>query len=237
MAKTGMSGQHALPDEDMYAKRLANAGNTRAWRLEQRGIQAVAFLKRNGFDALFVADCALARKEVLSRVPEGATVGAGGALTIRHLGVLDALAEAGHTLYDHWRPGLSQEEILAARSAQLTCDVFLSSVNALTLKGQLVSTDGIGNRVAAMTFGPGKVILAVGAQKIVPDLDTAFARLRDVCAPLALRETGADIPCVQTGVCGNCHKEERLCRATVVLECRPLLTDMTVIVIGEEVGF
>jgi hypothetical protein len=222
---------------DTYAKRLANKANLKRWRLKQRAETASKALQRNGFEALYASDRDQARGEILKRVPESATVGVGGSMTIRELGVLEDLSEQGHDIYDHWKPGLSQDEILNLRRAQLTCDVFLSSVNALTLQGQLVSTDGIGNRICAMTFGPKKVILAVGANKIARNLDAALMRIKEVSAPLALRESGAAIPCVQTGICSDCDSPARLCRATLILDRKPMLTDTTVIVIGEELGF
>jgi len=227
----------AIPPADMYANRLASLESAKRWRLEQRSATAVNFLSRNGFEARFVPNEEEAKAEIIRRIPPNATIGVGGSITIRQLGVLEALEHAGHTVYDHWRPGLSQDDILATRRAQLTCDVFLSSVNALTLQGQLVSTDGVGNRLAAMTFGPIRVILAVGANKIVDNLDAAFQRIRSVCAPLALRETGAALPCAQTGLCGSCKSDSRLCRATLILECKPLQTNMTVLVVGAELGF
>lgn len=226
-----------MPPLDSFAKRLANQDGARHWRLGQRGHAAVRALQRNGFDALYVDNGAAAADEVLRRIPEGAKVGIGGSITIRHIGLAGALLRRGHTIYDHWRGGLDEEEMLEVRRAQLTCDVFLSSVNALTLDGQLVSTDGIGNRVASMIFGPKQVILVVGANKIVDGLDAAIERLRDVCAPLALRDTGADTPCVKHGICGHCRDDKRLCRATVIIECPSLQTPTTVIVAGEELGF
>ena len=226
-----------LPPVDMYVRRLANQDGARRWRLGQRGKAAVKALRRNGFDAFYVESANQARDEALQRIPAGATVGVGGSVTIRHLGIPSALEKDGHVLFDHWKDGLSQEEILRVRRAQLTCDVFLSSANALTLDGQLVSTDGIGNRIAAMIFGPKQVLLVLGANKVVANVDEAILRLRDVCAPLALRDSGFDTPCVRNGICGHCNNDKRLCRATVILECPSLQTPTTVIVVGEELGF
>lgn len=222
---------------DIYTKRLQNKENLKRWRLQQRAEAAVKALQKNGFEALFSADRSVAREEVLQRIPDSSTVGVAGSMTIREIDVLGNLVEKGHVLYDHWNPGLSQDEILAFRRAQLTCDVFLSSVNALTLQGQMVSTDGIGNRVSAMTFGPRKVILVVGANKIVRDIDAALSRVHELSAPLAIRESGAAVPCVQTGICNDCESPARLCRVTLIIERKPVLTDTTVIVVGEELGF
>lgn len=223
--------------EDLYARRLANKDTIKRWYMGERAQRAVKALERNGFHAVYCEDREAAREEILKLVPPGASVGAGGSMTVRELGVLDELARRGHTLYDHWRPGLTQEEILDIRRAQLNCDVFLTSTNALTLGGELVSTDGIGNRVAAMTFGPRKVIVACGGNKIVKDIDAALKRTRETAAPHALKESGLPLPCVQTGVCNDCDSPLRMCRATVILERRPMNTDTTVLVIGEEMGF
>jgi len=223
--------------EDLYAKRLANKENIKRWYLQERAQRAVKALQKNGFDAMYVEDRSKAREEILKLVPEAATIGAGGSMTIREIGVLDDLAKRGHTLYDHWKSGLSQEEILGIRRAHLTCDVFLTSSNAITLEGELVSTDGIGNRVCAMTFGPKKVIIAAGANKIVKDLQAGLRRIKEVAAPHTLKESGIPIPCVQTGICIDCDSPLRMCRATIILERKPLQTDITVVIIGEEMGF
>jgi len=226
-----------VTEPDMYAKRLAQREQTKAWRHEQWGLSAVKALLKNGFEALYVPDRQQAKQAVLERIPTGAAIGVGGSMTIRELEVLPVLAAAGHTMYDHWVSGKPPEEMLAIRKAQLTADVFLCSTNALTLQGQLVNVDGIGNRVAAMTFGPGKVIVVTGVNKITADLDAAMERIQQISSPLTLRDTGLPLPCVQTGRCGHCHSESRLCRATLILDCRPLMTDMSVIVVGEELGF
>ena len=224
-------------EEDLYAKRLANKENIKQWFAEQRAQRAMKALQKNGFDALHVPDRHHAREEILKLAPETGTVGVGGSMTIREIGVLEELAKHGHTIYDHWKPGLSPEEILQIRRAQLTCDVFLTSANALTLEGELVSTDGIGNRVCAMTFGPKKVIIACGTNKIVKNIEAGLRRVKEVAAPHTLKETGLPIPCVQTGICNDCDSPLRMCRATMILERKPLQTDITVLVIGEELGF
>src|SRR3990172_7014839 len=226
-----------IPLEDMYARRLANKEGIKRKHLQQLAQAVVKPLTRNGFNARYVQDREEARKAVLDLVPEAATIGVGGSMTIREIGVLDDLYSRGHVVYNHWRPGLSQEEILAIRRAHLGCDVFLTSTNALTLKGQIVSTDGAGNRVGAMTFGPRRVIIVAGANKIVRDLEAALARIKDVCTPRVMGESGDPIPCVVTGVCTDCDSPARACRATIILDRRPMLTETFVLLVGEELGF
>ena len=222
---------------DLYARRLANKENIKHWLHQERAERAVKALKKNGFDAKYMENKEQAKEEILRLIPQGARVGVGGSITIREIGVLEELSKRGHTIYDHWKSGLSQEEILNIRRAHLTCDVFLTSANALSLEGELVSKEGIGNRVCAMTFGPKKVIIAVGVNKIVKDLEAALHRIKEVAAPQALKDTGLAVPCVETGICTDCDSPMRGCRITLILERKPLLTDITVLVIGESLGF
>ena len=223
--------------DDLYTRRLDNQENIKRWYYEARAKRTVEALQKNGFTAFYAEDRQKARQEILKLIPDGATVGVGGSITIRQIEVLPELTKAGHRIYDHWTPGLSPEEVLAIRRAQLTCDVFLTSANALTLDGQIVCSDAIGNRVCAMTFGPSKVIISVGANKITKDVDDALKRVKEVAAPHALKESGLDLPCIETGYCHDCKSPQRGCRITLILERRPLFTDTTVVVIGEELGF
>src|SRR3990172_1013490 len=142
--------------ENTYFTRLQNMKKTRKWLLEQNGKKAVEALKKNAFNAMYVDNIEAARKEILNLIPKGARVGVGGSMTIRQTGVLETLEKQGNVLYDHWKQELSDEEVFKIRKAHLTCDVFLTGANALTLDGMLVSTDGIGNRVGAMIFGPNR---------------------------------------------------------------------------------
>ena len=140
-------------------------------------------------------------------------------------------------MLDHWDPARGQEEIFLVRKSQLHCDVFISSVNALTEGGELVSRDGVGNRISAMTFGPAKVFLLASIHKIVPDLHAAFRRIREVAAPRRARSLGVNVPCTKGEGCVDCHSADRICRATLILHKRPALTDITVILIGEPLGY
>ena len=224
-------------NDNPYFLRLQNMGKTRKWLREQRALKTVEVLKKNAFDALYVSDQEAACAEVLNRIPKAARVGVGGSMTMRQIGVLDTLEKRGHEIFDHWKPGLSEEDVSKIRKAHLSCDVFLTSVNAVTLEGMLVSTDGIGNRVGAMMFGPGRVIVVAGANKIVNDLQAAFKRIKEVATPQVVRDMGIDLPCATTGFCVDCNSPMRACRATVILERKPFLSDVHVIIVGDDLGF
>ena len=224
-------------NENPYFIRLKNMEKTTKWLKEQRAKKAVEALKKNGFEAQYVNDEETARAEVLKQIPKEAKIGVGGSMTMRQIGVLDVLEEKGSVIYDHWKPGLSPEDVLKIRRAHLTCDVFLTSANAVTMEGMLVSTDGAGNRVGAMMFGPGKVIVVAGVNKVVNDLHSAFRRIKEVATPQVVKDMGLEIPCAVTGFCSDCNSPMRACRATVILERKPFFSDIHVLIVGEDLGF
>lgn len=204
---------------------------------EDRIVRTLQALKKNEFLAFYFPTGNEARDFVLGSIQEGARVGLGGSKTLRDLGLPQALKDRGARLLDHWDPSLGPQELLDVRKGQLVCDVFLSSVNAISEKGELVSRDGIGNRTSAMTFGPSKVFLLVGTQKIVKDLHEAIRRIREIAAPMRARSLNLELPCTKGGECADCSNPGRICRATLILHKRPLLTDITVILIGESMGY
>jgi hypothetical protein len=129
------------------------------------------------------------------------------------------------------------EFMFEARREQLLSDVYLCSVNAVTLDGWLVSVDGAGNRTGAMTFGPRKVIVVAGTNKICHDLEAAWQRLEKVACPLNMKRLNLPNPCTKTGYCMDCRTEDRGCRIYTVVKRRPMLTDLTVVIVGEDLGY
>lgn len=209
----------------------------RQWHDDLMAEEAAKNLTKHGFSVLRVSGRREACEELIKRIPPSKTVGVGGSVTLRELGILDRLRAQGNVLLDHWQEGLTQEDSLKIRRAQQSCDLFLTSSNAVTLKGELVNVDGFCNRIAAMAFGPREVIFCVGRNKLVADLSAAFARIKEIVAPMNAKRFGAKTPCVNTGRCMDCDSPERICRGTLILERRPMGTDMLVMLIGEDLGF
>ena len=205
--------------------------------IETRAGKTIERLRAHEFESIFVKTKGEAVKEILKWVAPGQKVGAAGSVTIRELGVLDHLERMEVTIWDHWKSGLSEEAILETRKLQMSSDLFLGSVGAITMEGELVSIDGIGNRVNSINFGPGKVILVAGRNKIVADLQEAMKRIKNVAAPLNARRLNIDVPCAKLGKCVDCNSPERICRIVVILERKPSMTDMLIILVGEELGF
>jgi len=211
--------------------------SNKQWWIEEKAKKAVEKLKAHEFKAIYVETREGAVQEIWKYITPKLRIGIGGSLTIRELGILEKLEEQGNTVYNHWKPGLSKENVLEIRKFQMTSDLFLSSVNAITLNGELVNIDGIGNRVNSINFGPGKVILVVGYNKIVDDVQEAIHRIKNFAAPLNARRLNIDVPCAKVGKCVDCNSPNRICRVTVIHERKPSLTDILIILVGEELGF
>lgn len=201
------------------------------------GLKTIEALKNNRFHAAYYQTVQEAMDALLATIPTDATVGIGGSWTLIKLGIADKLETRGNTVYDHHKPGLSTEESLYIRRKQLTCDVFLTSSNAITEDGKLVNTDGTGNRVAAMMFGPKKVIVLAGVNKIVANLAEGQERVRMTAAPLNNKRLNRPNPCVKTGYCVDCQGPTRICNITTVIHKQPTASDIHVWVVGEELGF
>lgn len=206
------------------------------WYREKMIERTIKALSSNYFDALSFNDRTSLINSVMKYVSPGMKVGIGGSLSVREIGLLERLAETDVQVLDHWKQGLTKDNIGAIRLAQLTCDLFLSSSNAITEKGDIVNIDGFGNRVNAMTFGPKKVVIMAGYNKITPDVDSAFDRIKRVAAPLNAKRLNLPLPCAETGYCHDCKVEARICRITSIIQRRPNGTDISVYLINEELG-
>jgi len=203
----------------------------------EKGIEkALKMLNRHGFNAEFVADKESAREKILERIPKDAKVGIPGSKTIRQLGLDKALLERGQIIFDHWQTGLSEEDVLKMRKAQLRSDVLLSSANAITETGELYNMDGVGNRIAPMIFGPELVIIVAGVNKLVPDLKAARERLQKIAAPRRAAELDLKLNCTAKGECDDCNSPGRICRAELILHRQPALTEYEIYIVGQELG-
>jgi len=199
--------------------------------------QIIKALNKRRMGASYAETSEQAREEILSMIPEGVTVYRCGSKTLTEIGLLEALRlKPGVSILNDPRPGLTPEEVLREKIQGLTAEYLVTSTNAITLDGKLVNLDRTGNRVAAMLFGPRKVILAVGMNKVAPDLDTAMARVKHYAAPLTASLVGAKTPCVADGLCHDCRDPERLCNSWSVIEGQLFDDRIHVKLIGEDLG-
>ena len=195
-------------------------------------------LRKRGFKAVCCATGAEAAAYVMKEAESARNVGFGGSVTVKSLGLVEALAKAGKEILRHGDPSLSPEKKVEVMHHELTCDLFLLSANALTMDGRLVNIDGNGNRVAASIYGPGKVVFVVGRNKLVEGgLDDALARIKRCACPPNCRRLGKQTPCALTGECADCSSPDRICMVTVVMDRRPRSTDVHVVLVDEELGY
>jgi L-lactate utilization protein LutB len=200
--------------------------------------EVIDALRKNGMTVFYFTTADEARAKVLEMIPARASVGIGGSVTVRQLGLIDALAKRGHDVFDHWQSGLNREEILQIKKAQLQADYFVSSSNAVTSDGKLVNIDNTGNRVAALIFGPKHVLVIVGINKIVADVAAGIQRIKDRVAPLNTQRRQDQTPCAQGKGCRDCNSPDRICRVTSIIEKKTKgVESFTVILVGEELGY
>jgi len=207
------------------------------WLWEKQGEKCVKALKDHGFDAHFVSTVEEARDLILSMISGYETFGFGGSHTTRSLGVKETLQAKGKTLFDHWEGNLFGEENRKIRLAQGRSDCFICSANAISATGEIVNVDAVGNRTAAMTFGPKKVIIVAGMNKVRPNLQSALERIREVAGPMRAKSLNLDTPCAKTGVCSDCNAPKRICEVTTILHRKPWMTDISVVLINESLGY
>ncbi|MCX5815565.1 MAG: lactate utilization protein [Proteobacteria bacterium] len=207
------------------------------WYQDMQIERTIKALKKHNFDARFVPKASDALGEIFGIIPEGATVGVGGSLTLNQIGFFDEAKNHPIKLMNSAVPGISPEEALKMRREMLLADFYLCSSNAVTEDGQLYNIDATGNRVGAMMFGPGKVILVCGVNKIVKDIEDARRRVQEWVAPMNARRLGLKTPCAETGECADCSSPQRICNIYTVLARKPLRTDVVVILVGEQLGF
>ncbi len=211
--------------------------------MKQKIQNLIEKLAENNIPAFYVKSGKEAFNKVMTMIPEGSTVGFGDSVTLRQIGVVDALEAGRYVFLNPWRPGISVEENIELKKQALTSDVFVTGTNALTLDGKIVNVDGLGNRVAAILFGPGKVIIVIGINKIVENLKEALDRIRNIAAPLNVKrhpEFDPMPPCGSTGECTDCSSPWKICNKTVIIESQfdnnrygPVIT---VVIVGEELG-
>ncbi len=196
-------------------------------------------LNKREFEASYFETVKEAVAQIMTLIPQGSTVGFGGSVSTRESGLIQLLRDRGDTVYDHWEGKDRNEKTEIARK-HFTCDVYVSGTNAISKKGQLVNLDGTGNRVSALSFGPKKVIVMVGINKITEDLEGAIWRTKNYAAPINYERINPknNPPCQKTGSCADCIPPQRQCRVLSIIEGKPRgINEFHIFIIGEELGY
>mgnify|MGYP001022370020 CR=1 FL=1 len=199
-------------------------------RNEKLGAGLIKSLSLRHFDAYYCASSSEAAEKILSLIPKTDVVSWGGSMTMEALGVIDRVKKGGWRVIDR-STAQSQEEKIEIMRRALLCDTYLTGANAISEDGE------IGNRVAAMTFGPKSVIVACGMNKVVKTAEDAISRARNTAAPVNAQRFDIRTPCKTTGSCVDCKSTDSICSYIVRTRlCKPA-GRIKVVLIGEALGF
>ena len=204
-----------------------------AKRNELLSAKVIKGLASRNMTGYYAADKAEALRIALSLIPEGSSVTMGGATSAHEIGLVQALKDGNYNFIDRD----AYEDKRAAMLAAYDADVFLASANAITEDGVMVNIDGNANRVSALAFGPKKLVLIVGMNKVCPDLDSAMKRARNTAAPANAQRFGLSTPCAKTGKCYDCKSMDTICCQFLITRFSRHTDRIHLILVGEDLGF
>lgn len=207
------------------------------WVNEQKILRTIKALEANNMNGYFVKD----EKELISKikelVKEGSKVTCGGSMSLFETGVMEHLRSGRYDFSDRNKEGLTPEEVINIYKSAFFSDAYFTSSNAVTEDGELYNVDGNGNRVAAMLYGPEKVIVVCGVNKIVQDVKEAINRNRKTSAPINAKRLNRQTPCAKTGICMDCDSKERICNEYTLIRKQGRKDRIHVIFLNKEIGY
>lgn len=207
------------------------------WVMEQKVKRTMENLEKNNMEAYFVEDEKALIEKIGEFLKEGDTVAVGGSMTLFETGVIDFLRNGKFSFLDRYEKGLTAEGIKDVFRKSFLADAYFVSSNAVTEKGELYNVDGNGNRVGAMLYGPDKVIVIVGVNKIVKDVEEAISRTKGYAAPANTKRLNRNTPCTRVGYCVECSSDERICNDYVLMRRQAQKGRVKVIIVGKELGY
>ena len=193
------------------------------------------FKKRN-IEALWFNSFNDIKAYLLAEIPNNATIGIGNSQTLKNMGITQAFVSNGNVVYDK-ELGKNPNEIKELKRKSLLVDYYISGSNAVSVDGKIVNIDHSGNRVAAITYGPDKVFIIVGKNKIVATYNEAIERAKNTAAPMNAKRAGYNPPCVSARHCVNCLSAERVCNIVSTIEGQHIKGRLTLLIANEEAGF
>ena len=194
-------------------------------------------LEKNNMKGTFLKD----REELIAfldeRIKDKASVAVGGSMSLFELDLIGYLRNREVDFFDRYAEGITPERVKEVYRKSFTADFYLTSANALTLDGYIYNVDGTGNRVAAMLYGPDKVYVIVGANKLVGSIEEAVARVREIAAPANCIRLNRNTPCVVTGSCMDCHVPDRICNEYTLIKRQGVKDRIEVLLLPFELGY
>jgi L-lactate utilization protein LutB len=193
------------------------------------------FSKRN-IEVLWFATFEDAKTYLLGKIPSDATIGIGHSQTLQAIGITEAFQKRGNTVYDK-ELGATREETRLLKRSSLLAEYYISGSNAVSIDGRIVNIDHSGNRVAALAYGPDKVFIVVGKNKITVTCDEAIKRAKNIASPQNAKRAGYNPPCTVTGYCSDCLSSERVCNVVSVIEGQHIKGRITLLIANEDAGY
>jgi hypothetical protein len=215
----------------------SNFQNVKDWYYKNTLPYVVKSLQKRNFEASYFPNINSLNRKLLRKIPKTATIGIPGSVTIRELGIINKLKHRGNKIIQHWEKELKEESSREVRLREGCADYYLTSANAITLDGDVINIDGIGNRVASMIFGPKNVFIIVGYNKIVSSIEEGIKRSKNIAAVMNARRIGAKTPCATTGICVDCNAKRRICRVISIIQYRPWQTNISIMLVKQQLGF
>ena len=195
-------------------------------------------LEKRNMEGVFCETKEDALAKALSYIEEGSSVTWGGSMSISEIGLMDAVKNGNYEIIDR-SVAKNYDEQREIFSKAVLADYYLMSSNAITLDGELINIDGTGNRVACLTYGPKNVIMIVGMNKVVNDVEDGIKRVRNFASPPNTLRLGLKTPCSMTGRCGDCYGDTCICSQIVVTrrQSAAMRGRIKIILVGESLGY
>lgn len=207
------------------------------WVNEKKIEKTINNLKKNNINGYYVKDNDELINLIKDIAKEGEVVSVGGSMSLFESKVIELLRSGRYEFLDRYKENLTQEDIKEIYRKSFFADTYFASANAITEDGKIFNVDGNGNRVAAILYGPDKVVLIVGVNKIVKNIEQAVARNRSISGPANAKRLNLSTPCIKTGQCMECNIEDRICCEYTVIKRQRNPKRMHVIFINDTLGF
>ena len=207
------------------------------WVNEKKIEKTINNLKKNNINGYYVKDNDELINLIKDIAKEGEVVSVGGSMSLFESKVIELLRSGRYEFLDRYKENLTQEDIKEIYRKSFFADTYFASANAITEDGKIFNVDGNGNRVAAILYGPDKVVLIVGVNKIVKNIEQAVSRNRAISGPANAKRLNLSTPCVKTGQCMECNSEDRICCEYTVIKRQKNPKRMHVIFINDTLGF
>ena len=205
--------------------------------IDEKINKTISSLSRNRIEALYFPSKEALVSCIKERLTSEMTIGVGDSKTLEELGIYSLLRNSNVNFLDKYKENISSEEKRDLYIKNFGADLFLSGINALSTEGKIYNLDGNGSRVAPIIYGPSKVILICGTNKIVISEVEAFSRVRNVAAPIDAKRLGKSTPCVRSGKCMNCKAEDKICNYFTIIQGQFDTERIKVFIVEGDYGF